>query len=212
MVREVIDTLVIPVILEVIHGQDMKEMVIQALQNVSNRVEIMNHMKGTVPINLPMAHRITRIMNPMKGTVLTNLPMAHRIQRGTITLRLQAGLISHSSTDTRETCSTSLTISQHHIVSIQTLTMAGQTLVLIIAILTMEVTHQEDQGVIDLMEVSGIRTIVTIHIKYLMTASQVLTDQLFQNNHMTSYHRKGKNIPLDYQHIFLTMLVAIMEK
>ena len=184
----------------------MKKIVIQALPNISNMEEIMNHMKGTVLTNLPMAHRITRIMNPMRGTVLTNLPMAHRITRVTITLRLQAGLISHSSTDTRETGS------QHHMVSIQTLTTAGQTLVLIIAILTMEVSHQEDQGVIDLMEVSGIRTIITIHIKYLMTASQVLTDQLFQNNHMTSYHRKGKNIPPDYQHIFLTMLVAIMEE
>ena len=169
----------------------MKGIDIQALPSISNMVEIMNHMKGTVPTSLPMAHRITRV---------------------TITLRLQAGLINHSSTDTRETGRTSLTISQHHMVSIQTLTTAGQTLVLIIAILTMEVTHQEDQGVIDLMVVSGIRTIVTIHIKYLMTASQVLTDQLFQNNHMTSYHRKGKNIPPDYQHIFLTMLVAIMEE
>ena len=154
----------------------MKKIVIQALPNIPNMVEIMNHMKGTVP---------------------TNLPMAHRIMRVTITLRLQAGLISHSSTDTRETGRMSLTISQHHMVSIQTLTTAGQTLVHIIAILTMEVTHQEDQGVIGLMVVSGIRTIVTIHIKYLMTASRVLTDQLFQNNHMTSYHRKGKNIPPD---------------
>ena len=169
----------------------MKEIDIQALPNVLNMVEIMNH---------------------LKGTVLTNLPMVHRITRVTITLRLQAGLINHSLTDTRETGRTSLTISQHHMVSSQTLTTAGQTLVLIIAILTMEVTHQEDQGVIDLMVVSGIRTIVTIHIKYLMTASQVLTDQLFQNNRMTSFHRKGKNIPPDYLYIFLTMLVAIMEE